>query len=56
MGDDLAGVDLEDRDGHVFTGIREDAGHAQFLCDDARAHGSRSSALFDPLQAERLRA
>jgi hypothetical protein len=35
MRDDLAALDLEDRDRHVIARVGEDAGHAQLLCDDA---------------------
>ena len=35
MRDDLAALDLEDRDRHVLARVGEDAGHAQLLCDDA---------------------
>ena len=35
VGDHLALVDLENRDGHMFARIREDAGHADLLCNDA---------------------
>ena len=35
MRDDLAALDLEDRDRHVLARIGEDAGHAELLCDDA---------------------
>ena len=33
--DDLAAVDLQDRDRHMLARVREDAGHADLLCDDA---------------------
>jgi len=35
MGDDLAAVDLQNRDRDVFSRIREDACHPDFLCNDA---------------------
>jgi hypothetical protein len=35
MRDDLAALDLEDRDRHVIARVGEDLGHAQLLCDDA---------------------
>jgi hypothetical protein len=35
MRDHLAVVELQDCDGHMYTCIREDAGHAEFLGDDA---------------------
>ena len=35
VSDDLAALDLEDRDRHVVARVGEDAGHAQLLCDDA---------------------
>src|SRR3954447_5656196 len=35
MRDYLTAVELQHRDRHVFAGVREDAGHADFLCDDA---------------------
>ena len=35
MRDDLAALDLEDRDRHVIPRVGEDAGHAQLLCDNA---------------------
>ena len=35
MRDDLAALDLEDRDRHVVARIGEDAGHPQLLCDYA---------------------
>jgi hypothetical protein len=34
MRDDMAAVELQHGHGHVFAGVREDAGHADFLCDD----------------------
>ena len=35
MGDDLALVDLQDGDRDVLARVREDAGHADLLCNDA---------------------
>ena len=35
MGDDLAALDLEDRDRHMIARIGEDAGHAHLLCNNA---------------------
>src|SRR6478609_4351810 len=32
--DDLAAIELQHGDGHMLAGVREDAGHADFLCDD----------------------
>ena len=34
VGDHLATVELQDRDRHMFPGVRKDAGHADLLCDD----------------------
>src|SRR5690606_29436831 len=46
--DDLAIVELQHRDRHVLAPVREDAGHAELLCDYAGAH--------DPIRPSRLRA
>ena len=35
VGDDLKAVELQNRDRHMFPAVREDAGHADLLCDDA---------------------
>ena len=34
VGNHLATVELQDRDRNMFARIREDAGHADLLCDD----------------------
>ena len=33
--DDLTAVELQNRDRHMLAASREDAGHADLLCDDA---------------------
>jgi hypothetical protein len=35
VGNNLTAVDLQNRDRDMFAGIREDAGHPDFLCNDA---------------------
>ena len=35
VSDDLTAVELEHRDRHVLARVREDAGHAHLLCDNA---------------------
>ena len=35
MRDDLNAVEFQNRDRNMFAAVREDAGHADFLCDDA---------------------
>ena len=34
MRHDLTALDLQNGDRHMFTSVREDAGHADLLCDD----------------------